>query len=101
MTRIKTAVRFAGVLFAAAVVTLLSIACSNDEPASSNLPVVPTPIGAVVRKSCESIAATDYYLSDEERDWFVQNCNRLDCTSIRGTQYRSAVERTWYQQNCP
>ena len=100
MVRTKTAVRFAGVL-AAVVVTLLSIACSDDEPAPSNLPVVPTPVGAVVRKSCESIAATDYYLSDEERDWFVQNCNRLDCTSIRGTPYLSAAERTWYRQNCP
>jgi hypothetical protein len=54
----------------------------------------------VIRQSCETIAATDYFLNDEERTWYVQNCNRLDCALIRGTQYLSTIEREWYLKNC-
>jgi hypothetical protein len=81
--------------------TFLAIACESDDSGSSGSNRIPTPAGAVIRQSCESIATTDYFLNDEERTWYQQNCNRLDCATIRGTPYLSAVEREWYLKTCP
>ena len=85
----------------AALVTSLALACGNDDGSrSSGSNGIPTPAGPVIRQSCDSIAATDYFLNDEERTWFTKNCNRLDCASIRGTQYISDIEREWFLANC-
>ena len=89
------------VVFFIALVTSLAIACTDDDdPRSAGPGRVPTPSGAVIRQNCETIAATEYFLNDEERTWFRDNCNRLDCRTIRGTQYVSVVEREWYLENC-
>ena len=77
------------------------VACTGDEAmgATDRLPI-PTPVGGVVRQDCETIARSDYFLSEDEETWFTQNCNRLDCAAIRGTEYRSPSERNWYLENC-
>ncbi len=80
---------------------MVLVACTNDEArgAADRLPI-PTPVGAVIRQDCETIIRTDYFLSQEEETWFAQNCHRLDCAAIRGTQYLSSQERDWYLENC-
>ena len=89
------------VVLTAFLVAFLVVGCGNeDEPSSSDLPLIPTPVAPLIRQSCETVAATDYFLSDEERVWYTEECNRLDCDVIRGTQYVSAVERKWYLAEC-
>ncbi len=84
-----------------ALLVLAQAACTDDSAtgAAGRLPI-PTPVGAVIRQDCETIARSDYFLSDDEERWFTQNCNRLDCAAIRGTEYRSPEERAWYLTNC-
>jgi hypothetical protein len=101
MKRKQRSLGWVGALLAA-VICFAVAACANDQAqSSSDVPLIPTPVGALVRKSCESIGVTGAFLSDEERAWYVENCNRMDCATIRGTDYRSAVERSWYLRNCP
>lgn len=90
-------------VLAAFVVMFFALACNSqldDESDSSDLPLIPTPVAPLMRESCEQIGTTDYFLSDEEREWFTENCNRLDCDLIRGNQYLSRVERVWYLREC-
>jgi hypothetical protein len=82
-----------------ALLVLAQAACNDGSATAGRLPI-PTPVGAVIRQDCETIARSDYFLSDDEENWFTQNCNRLDCAAIRGTEYRSAEERAWYLGNC-
>jgi hypothetical protein len=84
-----------------ALLVLAQAACTDDSAtgAAGRLPI-PTPVGGVIRQDCETIAPSDYFLSDDEENWFTQNCNRLDCAAIRGTEYRSPEERAWYLENC-
>jgi hypothetical protein len=79
----------------------LVVACDDEDGASLRDGRIPTPVGSVNRMSCDTIASTDYFLNDDERAWFTQNCNRLSCNAIRGTAYVSTMERTWYLANCP
>lgn len=88
-----------GLLLTCAAVALLVLACA-DEGESSDLPEIPTPAAPILRDSCETIAKTDYFLNQEEEAWFTENCNRLDCEAIRGTQYVSLMEREWFLDNC-
>jgi len=84
-----------------ALLVLAQAACTEDEArgAADRLPI-PSPVGALVRQDCDTIARTDYFLSQEEENWFTQNCDRADCATIRGTEYRSQDERAWYLENC-
>jgi hypothetical protein len=81
-------------------VTFLAVACNDDDQGSSGSRAIPSPAASVLRQDCETVAATGYFLNEEERTWFTENCNRLDCTVIRGTPYVSVVEREWFLDNC-
>jgi hypothetical protein len=89
------------VVLVLALLAFLAIGCNEDGASgSAGTGPVPTPAGAPNRQDCEVISATDYFLNDEERAWFRDNCNRLDCNAIRGTPYVSTIERNWYLRNC-
>jgi hypothetical protein len=83
------------------LLVLAQSACADDSAtgATGRLPI-PTPVSGVIRQDCETIARSEYFLSGEEENWFTENCNRLDCAAIRGTEYRSPEERAWYLENC-
>jgi len=84
-----------------ALLVLLLAACTDDDatgaPDRSSIPI---PVAGVIRQDCETIARSDYFLSEDEKTWYEQNCHRFDCAAIRGTEYRSANERNWYLENC-
>ena len=92
--------RLALILAGALLFTVL-VACTDDEArgAADRLPI-PTPVAGVIRQDCETIARSDYFLSQEEENWFTENCDRADCAAIRGTEYHSVSERGWYLENC-
>lgn len=92
---------------------------------SSELPLTvteatPTPVDRI---SCAEILGTAYR-SDNERQWFMENCSKwplvnvpdepsvaapppaaapnepAECAQIRGKPYESGQQRAWYLQNC-
>ncbi len=63
-------------------------------------PSSPTPTAVLNRLDCDSIRGTEY-ISSDERTWFLANCvTRTSCAEIEGTDFRTAEERVWYQANC-
>ena len=84
-----------------ALLFTLLVACTDeDATGATDRSSIPVPVSGVIRQDCDTIARSDYFLSQEEEDWFTQNCDRADCAAIRGTEYRSVSEREWYLENC-
>ena len=84
----------------ALLVTLLIACTDEDATGATDRSSIPVPVSGVIRQDCDTIARSDYFLSEEEDNWYRENCNRVDCTAIRGTEYVSQRERDWYLENC-
>ena len=81
------------------LVLVFAAGCTENAATGERRPI-PSPVNGVIRQDCDIIARSDYYLSTEEENWFAENCDRTDCATIRGTDYRSTAERQWYLANC-
>ncbi len=72
------------------------------QPTISPTPPPPTPTATPVlnRLDCDSIRGTEY-LSGEERTWFLANCvTGASSSEIEGTDFCTTEDRVWYQANC-